>query len=612
MRKFPESQVLERYNRLIERKPYHEKIGKVEKASRDQVIRCIGEDAPESLLKLFSGRFEKGMTGQFNRYELGRICEANGNTDGAIMHFGAASNRGFRGASGRLGRIFLHKRHNPHAASFQLKKAVGEGDRDSFGEMGLAYAERGAWQEAKDFFNKAIALGQTEWHAKLADVCEQLGDREASRENLEKAFRYGDDDCLEKLFRLWFDSDDVNKEFDRFYSKLNSQDKVRCNIIVGYDVYFQGKISDNKEVMEDGMIRMRDAALDDTGNYWKKPYDVYMEEGRGKEAAELCMEMTEKGKKAFSELASAFMLMGRIKQARTTCIKGLEKGDTRCNYVLGQIAKESGNDETAMEWFKKAADSPDTRAYFMMGEIHEKKGETEEAKKNYRFAAECGQMSAEQSMEMVRFNIKNGFPEEAGEFFMEAIKKGCDEDEVVNVLSRIEIRTVRKLCGMATDAGFMRGHIWLAKILEYRGENIQAESEYRSAAAKGLKEGHLLAGRLFMKQKRYDMAVNEFQKALKEKIICYSEFGKALEMYGKTDKAIVSYRMGIDMGEEAAYEPLITLLQKSGKLAESAVLMELAVKKGIKLDNLLKDIGDNPFNFSDSMIKGNIVPGDLN
>ena len=157
-------------------------------------------------------------------------------------------------------------------------------------------------------------------------------------------------------------------------------------------------------------------------------------------------------------------------------------GNVAAMVNLGALLGEQGEEDQAMQWYRKAGNAGNTSAMVSLGVLLRKQGKEDQAMQWYRKAADAGNTSAMVSL--------GALLAEQGE-----------EDQAV--------QWYRK----AADAGNVAAMVNLGALLAAQGEEDQAVQWYRKAADAGDAAAMVNLGALLRKQGEEDQAVQWYRKA---------------------------------------------------------------------------------------------------
>lgn len=584
--------MLERYDRMIQKRPLHTRLNAVQNASREKVMRCVSDEAPDELAKLYAPASSPKMLEQMTDFEAGRVNYFLEETEEAFLSLRKAFEKGDPKAAALLGKIMLKTRNDARGALPVLEEALESGNETAAGLAGEACERKNDNLKAIDFYSREIENGIFDHYINLGQLYEYTGQTQKAIEVYEKAFRAEKPEAVGFLMRLFEDRGDMKKSMRKFMGSLSFGERPNVYFMQGYFFYQAAKLNGEKKKMLKGMERMMDIVLLHRTDLWILLCEVFLQEKMIPQARRLCELAINQKKKAYNKLAAIYFMTGEIDKAEEVSRNGIENKDTLCHFYLGAIGEKKGDMKDAIKHFQNAAESKDERAYLKLGIIYEKLGKSAEAGKNYEFAMHTRDKKKTEGRYLI-FLLRNNDFARAEHVLKEVLKGNINDDSLVEILPKDKSAEVQKLCMAAAAKNIPRAHLIMAKYFIAINDVDGAEAHLRIAAKQGLREARPLLAKIFEDAGKFAHAREEYREALKEKTDCYMAFANCLDKSGYDEEAAFIYRMAIDMGHEEAYEKLIPLLVGMNKFQEAQILLELAHRKDIKLKGLFSHFEKN-------------------
>jgi tetratricopeptide (TPR) repeat protein len=592
--KIEESAVLNRYSRMMQKAPLHQRLSAIKNAANEKIQRCIGGEAPHELAKMFMPKYTEEINEDLNDFALGRIYYFKGDMDKALRHLEEAYNRGETRAGLYLGKIYLEHMNCPDTAlSFFIKAATAPDMTDLFPIIGKIYLGKNEVLKAIEYLDKAFIEGHFDVYDDLGHLYDQIDQPQKAAEIFENAFKNGEDNALGYLLEIYRNSGDYEERYNFFISELSDKDRTRLYFLEGYYTYGSGKLTNDPECAQNGLQKMIDVVLDGNDDSWETLFDSLLYEGLTDDAIALCQMLNKKKKKTYSTLAQLYIKLNDFDSAEKVCKDGVKAGDASCTYILGSLKEAKAQNKEAIRLYEKSAQNNDYRAYMNLALIYEREGNVSKAKENYEYAY----MTPTKKLiayKYLNFLLRNGFIDDAAKVFVAVVEMNVSEKEIYKILFNSADSVIEKLCNAALKAGHAQAHLWLAQFCILNNFISGAETNYRLAAEAGIKEAYVMLAKCLYGQGRFREAKREFVNAFKNKINCYREFAEVLESEGYYDQAILNYRMAIDMGDTQVYENLIMLLIRCEKFKEAQITMDIAMKKNLPLGYLFKHFENSP------------------
>ncbi len=582
---FPEQLILQRYERNLFKKPLHVLLQSLERATADQVRRCLSGNASNYLANVFSEEAGKVPETDFTSFEKGRVEFYNGNYPAALLELTKAYESGEKKAAGFIGSIYLNYYDDFDKAMPFLTEAAANGDVELYGVIGEYLEQKEKVMEAIGYYEMEVKAGTLQHYKNLGELYECTDQPAKAADLYRKAFEAGNDDAFYLMLHIHREMGDEREFLNEILQTSDESKKRVIQFLKGGFLYLHGKGYKNIDLVNEGLETMKNHVPDNDPERFEVLYKILLQEGRQKEAMELVKKKVEEGEKLEHMLAESYLKEQEIDKAQEMAALGIKRGNHECCYLLGAALDIKKEHRAAESAYQEAIKNCDQRAYLNMASLYGREGDIKQAREYYLYSLRSS-FWHHALLPALEFFMKNGFKDEACSAFTKACMENYNAAVLAQIVQESDDEIAEAMCMTAAEADFPQAMVWHGDALVAKGRLRRAESFYQQATMKGLKEARIYLAQCYKLQGKLDQAAQEFSQALKDGINCYIEFGMLLEQMENFDQAMLCFRMAIDMGDKEAYEKLLKLLVKTGKNQEAEMLMGLAIRCNAPMEEL--------------------------
>lgn len=542
----PEEKILARYARKMEAAPLHIRNQRVQKMTRENVYRCLSQEAPDNLARMFAGRADDEMLcNELNSFEEGRTQWHLGNKEYAMTLLHDAYQSGENRAIPYLAEYFLEEKEYENALRcFQLL-ALNLGQSEYLEKLADCSLKLGDANMAIYYYELARTAGYKKSYTVLGELYAETDQQDKAAKLYEEEILAGNYEAFLAFVCSHEIIGDVDRAIAELKNKIGKKGQADLKLAEGRFLFLRGKVCMNEPQSNDGIDMMFAAVFEDKAEKWEALYHTLVKENLWFEAEMLCKKAIQRKQPAYAKLGHALIKQSKMVEAERACKKGSAKGESECDFLLGVINEKRNQPSKAMNFFNKAADGKVEQAYGKLAMLNLGTGDLETARINFECAMQTGEKE-HVILKYLSFLIDLGDIETAKTVFVEAIKMGKPEKDLKRVLEGSEIHVAAKLV-LAAAQFDPEKLFWMAQIYLNDRDPDAACAYMDLAVSMGVSGARQVFAKFLAGRGLFDKARKQYEAALKEKEDCFFDYAALLEKGREFELAIYNYRMAIDM-----------------------------------------------------------------